>query len=288
MIQPPTVTRPYCKKKFYLFFTLVRTEDRKVYSYTALSCSADLKHWSPVKILTPREQSLDFCSPGNVIRYKGEWIVCLQTYPRPGYTYDQMPRFGTGDARIFTMRSKNLENWTAPEIVKVKGKEVAVADMGRMIDPYLLEDKNEKERCWCFYKQNGVSMSYSYDLSNWTFCGTTEAGENACVLQEGNEYILIHSPKNGMAIKRSADLKDWENFGNLITLGQKEWDWAKGRITAGFVLHVRKNKKFGKYIMFFHGSGPKTEEEADFDKNASIAIAWSDDLLQWDWPGKIK
>jgi len=34
------------------------------------------------------------------------------------------------------------------------------------------------------------------------------------------------------------------------------------------------------------GSGPKTEEEGDFDKNASLGIAWRNDLLKWEWPGK--
>lgn len=277
----------YHDNKLYLFFTLIRTEAGKVYSYTAMSHSSDLKNWSPVKIITPRDQSLDFCSPGNVVRYHNEWMICLQTYPRPDYTVAQMPRFGTGDARLYLMRSKDLENWSTPEMMKVKGSEVSFAKMGRMIDPYLLEDKNEKGKWWCFYKQNGVSMSYSYDLKKWTFFGYTESGENTCVLYENKEYILFHSPKNGIAIKRSSDLKNWKDWGKLITLGQDHWDWAKGRITAGAVLDLRGNKKFGKYIMFFHGSGPLTEEKGDFDKNASLGIAWSDNLLTWDWPGKV-
>ncbi|WP_158552681.1 hypothetical protein [Spirosoma telluris] len=72
----------------------------------------------------------------------------------------------------------------------------------------------------------------------------------------------------------------------MITLGQAEWPWAKGRITAGTVLNLKSNPAFGKYVMLFHGSGPLTEEAGDFDKNASIGIAWSDDLLHWQWPGQ--
>ncbi len=278
----------YYNNVFYLFFTLVKTEEGKIYSYTAESHSVDLKHWSPEKIITPKDQSLDFSSPGNIIHYKGEWILCLQTYPRPNYTSDQKPRYGTTDARLYIMRSKDLENWSKPEIIKVKGPEVEIADMGRMIDPYLLEDKNEKGKWWCFYKQNGVSMSYSYDLINWTFYGNVESGENVCVLNENDEYILFHSPHNGIAIKRSSNIKSWNDWGNLITLGQNEWDWAKGRITAGTVSNLKEKKELGKYLMFFHGSGPKSESEGDFDKNASIGIAWSDDLLIWDWPEKNK
>ncbi|AWV97242.1 hypothetical protein [Arcticibacterium luteifluviistationis] len=272
----------YHNNVFYLFFTLVKSEDGKIYSYTAESHSSDLKNWSPKKILTPKDQTLDFSSPGNIIKYKDEWILCLQTYPRPDHTTEQGVRYGSRDARLFTMRSKDLINWGEPEIIKVKGPDVKVTDMGRMIDPYLLEDKDEKGKYWCFYKQNGVSMSYSYDLKNWKFHGNTASGENVCVLNENDAYILFHSPKNGIAIKRSSDLYNWNNWGNIITLGQNEWDWAKGRITAGTVL------KLNKYIMFFHGSGPKKETEGDFDKNASIGIAWSSDLLNWDWPTKRK
>ena len=95
---------------------------------------------------------------------------------------------------------------------------------------------------------------------------------------------MFHSAPNGISIKRSSDLNSWKDQGNLITLGQDEWDWAAGRITAGTVVNLKK--KLGKYIIFFHGSGPMSEREGDFDKNASIGIAWSDDLVVWDWPGK--
>lgn len=277
----------YYHDSLFVFFTLVRTEaGHKVYSYTAMSQTQDLRHWSPVRLLTPRDQRLDYSSPGNVVRFGNEWVLCLQTYPRPDYTADQMPRFGTGDARLFTLRSRDLRHWSQPELLRVKGPDVDEKGLGRMIDPYLLEDKDEPGKWWCFYKQNGVSMSSSRDLRTWTYAGHTESGENACVLVENNEYVLLHSPKNGVALKRSADLKTWRDWGGLLTLGQAGWPWAQGRLTAGTVLNLKQNSRFGKYVMLFHGSGPKTEEAGDFDKNASIGIAWSDDLRQWSWPGK--
>ena len=277
----------YHKKLFYLFFTMVKSEaDGKVYSYTAMSTSKDLRKWSDKKLLTPRDQNLDYSSPGNVIRYKNEWLLCLQTYPRPNYYVKDMPKFGTGDARIYIMRSKNLKRWSLPELLRVKGNEVSQTDMGRMIDPYLIEDKEEKGKWWCFYKQNGVSMSYTYDFKHWKYVGHTESGENVSVLNEDSTYILFHAPKNGIGIKKSTDLKHWEEFGNLITLGQKDWSWAKGRITAGTVMNLKNNANYGVYVMFFHGSGPLTEEAGDFDKNASIGIAWSKDLINWSWPNE--
>ena len=80
---------------FHLFFTLVRSEDGRIYSYTASSRSKDLIDWSPVRIITPKDQNLNFCSPGNVIRWGQEWILCLQTYPRPGLTDRDPTRYGS-------------------------------------------------------------------------------------------------------------------------------------------------------------------------------------------------
>ena len=257
----------YARDSLYLFFTLVRTEaDNRVYSYVAMRQTHDLRHWSPVRLLTPRDQALDYSSPGNVVRFGNEWVLCLQTYPRPDYTAAQMPRFGTGAARLFTMRSRDLRHWSPPALLRVKGLDVAEKDMGRMIDPYLLEDKDEPGKWWCFYKQNGVSLSSSRDLTHWTYFGRADAGENASVLVENNEYVLLHSPKNGLAFKRSADLRTWRDGGAPFTLGQAQWPWAKGRLTAGTVLDLRQHPRFGKYVLFFHGSGPLTEEAGDFDK----------------------
>lgn len=271
---------------FYLFFSLMEIEsDGRIYSYVASSKSTDLITWTAPRKLTVKDQNLDYSSPGNVIRFQDEWLLCLQTYPRPDYMVDQMPRYANSSARLFIMRSKDLENWSEPELLKVKGANIPESEMGRMIDPYLLQDKDEPGKYWCFYTQNGVSMSFTTDFENWTYFGHTESGENACVLVENNQYVLFHSPPNGIGIKKSDALKTWTDWGELITLGQADWNWAKGRITAGAVLELSGNNQ-AKYLMFFHGSGPLTETQGDFDKNASIGIAWSNDLKLWNWPGK--
>ena len=90
-----------------------------------------------------------------------------------------------------------------------------------------------------------------------------------------------------MGVKRSKDLKHWRDIGELITLGQKDWPWTQARLTAGFVLDLRHEPRVGKYIMFFHGSGPGEQKTQDnVDANCCIGIAWSDDLRTWEWPGK--
>jgi hypothetical protein len=285
---------------FYLYFTLVRTEvrtdvraeakteakteaNRIPYSYVAWSRSRDLQRWSAPILLTPRDKHLDYGSPGDVVqvgsRAKPAWLLCLQTYPRPNHE-----RYGNRDSRIWTIGSTDLEHWSAPELLRVKGPDVDITAMGRMIDPYLLHDKDDPARWWCFYKQNGMSMSWSTDLKTWTYAGHISAGENPCVIVERNEYLLFHSPRNGIGIKRSRDLKTWRDE-SVTTLNQKNWPWAKGRITAGFVLDLRSEPKVGKALMFFHGSRfPEGDPRGGFDNFASIGIAWSYDLKSWSWP----
>ncbi|MBK7608621.1 MAG: family 43 glycosylhydrolase [Saprospiraceae bacterium] len=275
----------YHHKLFYLYFTLIEIEpDGKIFSYTALSKSKDLIHWTAVQKLTPRDQTLNFSSPGNVIRYKNKWVMCLQTYPRPEYTRDQMPRYGTNSARLYTMTSKDLAHWTAPQLMKVKGDTVSMESMGRMIDPFLIKDQKDKNKWWVFYKQNGASRSYTNDLKQWHYEGHSPAGENTCIVEVEGQYLMFHSPENGIGIKNSTDLIHWNDWAPTQILGQKEWSWARGRITAGFVLDLSKKNNIHRYLMFFHGSGPKTEQAGDFDKNASIGLAWSTDLKHWDWP----
>jgi hypothetical protein len=182
------------------------------------------------------------------------------------------------------MRSHDLENWGPAELLRVKGPNVPREKMGRMIDPFLIQDKDDPAKWWCLFKQNGISCAWSNDLKTWTFSGSIRAGENPCVIVVDKEYVLFHSPANGIGVKRSSDMKNWRDVG-LLTLGQKQWPWAAGRITAGFVLDGRKIPGVGKYVMFFHGSDyPETDPRGGFDNFASIGVAWSDDLQKWDWP----
>jgi hypothetical protein len=269
---------------FYLYFTVMKIEGSgQKYGYTAWSKSQDLMHWTEPKIFTPRDQNLNYESPGDVVRYGDDWVLCLQTYPRP-----HGAKFGNADSRIWTMRSKDLENWGPPELLQVKGPNVPQEQMGRMIDPFLIQDKDDPGKWWCFYKQKGISLSWSRDLKTWTFDSNISAGENPCVIVDGNDYVLFHSPGTGIGVKRSSDLKTWKNEG-ILMLGAKDWPWAQGRLTAGFVLDLRKDPRVGKALMFFHGSTYKeSDPRGGFDNFASLGLAWSTDLKTWDWAGKTQ
>jgi hypothetical protein len=204
--------------------------------------------------------------------------MCLQTYPRP-----KGEKYGNGDCRLWMMESEDLRHWSDPELLMVKGRDTAVREMGRMIDPYWVENADDPGEWYCFYKQNGVSFSRSRDLRNWTYGGSREAGENVCIIRDDGEYVMFHSPENGIGVMRSSNLTDWREDERLITLGQEGWEWAKGRITAGFVVDLRHVEGIRAFVMFYHGSGPE-DESVLFDTHASIGIAWSKDLAVWEWP----
>jgi len=267
---------------FRMFFTLnTHGADGRPFWQTAFSKSTDLVHWTEPVPITPRDRRLNYSSPGNVIRHGGQWVLCLQTYPTPN---DE--KYGDDTSRLWLMRSGDLEHWGEPELIQFLGPAVPREKMPRMIDPYLLEDKDEPGKWWCFckVKQTGVSLAWSRDLQTWNYAGRVDGGENSCVVVQDGEYVLFHSPKNGIGVKRSRDLRAWRDEGTL-TLGQAGWPWARGRLTAGYVLDARAVPGVGRYLMFFHGSGPEGESTM-FHTFASIGLAWSDDLRTWHWPGR--
>jgi len=56
-------------------------------------------------------------------------------------------------------KREDLYHRSEPKIMMVTGPEVPVERNGRMNDPYLVEDRDEPGKLWCFYKQNGASIS---------------------------------------------------------------------------------------------------------------------------------
>ncbi len=264
----------YHDDKFYVYFTLCEAAaDDGWYSRTAYSVSSDLVHWSFPTPITPKDRRLNFSSPGNVVCFQDQWILCLQSYPTPNGEV-----LGNETSRIWIMRSPDLVTWSEPELLKVKGDDVPVGDMGRMIDPYLIRKDG---LWWCFYKQHGVSISTSPDLKHWTYIGRRDAGENVTVIQDGDEYVMFHAPSNGIGIKRSKDLLEWTDDG-VITLDQENWPWANRRLTAATVIDLHNEPRVGKYVMFFHGEPQGHRHPAHYA--ASLALAWSDDLKHWSWP----
>jgi len=142
----------YDGQTFYLFCTYVETAEGGPWMTTVECTSTDLLHWSAPVELTRRDRRFNFSSPGNVIRYGDEYVLCLQTYCR-----ENGEKYGNERSRLWTMRSRDLVHWDEPTLLRVKG-DVPDEAMGRMIDPYLVQDIDEPGKWWCLYKQFGVFM----------------------------------------------------------------------------------------------------------------------------------
>ena len=97
---------------------------------------------------------------------------------------------------------------------------------------------------------------------------------------------MFHAPRNGIGVKRSRDPAAWGEDLRLLTLGQADWPWAAARLTAATVIDLRDTPAVGKYVMFFHGSSEAGKAIHRAHGSASLALAWSDDLVDWVWPGK--
>lgn len=262
---------------YYLFFTVSEKDGGYMYNRIGMSRSTDLKRWSEPVLLTEKDVRLNYCSPGNVIERGGEYILCFNSYPMPFPFAERSAADET--ARLFTMRTKDFVSFTPPELLNPKTG-MPEAEIGRMIDPYILECEDGYR---VFFKQNGVSFSRSDDLKTWQFLGHADGGENACVLKMKKDYLLIHSPQNGIAFSRSKDLEKWQES-HWITLGQDRWPWAEGRITAGFAMNAPEGSGY-KYVMFFHGSRNVYPETHG---NASLAMVFTDDFqVFYDEDGRI-
>lgn len=252
---------------YYLFFTISEKDDGYMYNYVAMSQSGDLREWSQPRILTPKNRELNYCSPGNVIKHGEEYVLCFCSYP---LIVPFSERSSADDnARLFIMKTKDFQQFSDPELLNPKG-DVSKKELGRMIDPFIIK---KDDIYHLFFKQNGISYAQSPDLVNWEYCGKRDGGENACVIEYDNEFLLVHSPKNGICFAKSNDLINWEEY-HFTTLEQEQWDWAQGRVTAGFAMQPQPEFPY-RYALFFHGSENVYPETHG---NATLAVAFTNDF----------
>ncbi len=262
----------------HCFHTAVEGEVGAYRLFVDVTESPDLVRWSAPRRLTAAGPN--FSSPGNVLRMKDQWVLCVQSYPtRPGESY------GSDESRLWTMRSADLAHWEEPRLLQPLGCQAAWANSRRQIDPYLLEHDGQ---FWCFYKSEGkLGLLVSPDGQEWQEASPqrpilsdaqTPDGasvENPCVVRFGDEFVLFFAPcrpGRGIGTARSSDLFHWRD---VRYLDFPALPWASGGPTAAMVLETRDER--GRWTMFFHGDrqGPH---------GAALGLAWSDDLVHWQCP----
>ena len=256
---------------YHLFFTVSKKENGYMYNFVGHSASKDLKTFSEVTILTEKDPRKNFCSPGNVLRVGEYYRIFICSYPMPK-PWTEMS-YADESARLFFIETTDFVTFSSPKKIYAKGLDCA--DEGRMIDPFVLEDQNQKGRYLLFFKQNGVSVSESYDLHNWRYLGSADGGENACVLVEDGTYLLLHSPHNGIGLKKSDDLSVWQDCGTVLPKESNE-EWANGRLTAAFAMKNEDPTIPYRYIVFFHGS--KKDAHPETHGAASLAMYYTNDF----------
>lgn len=183
-----------------------------------------------------------FASPGDVIRWKGKYILPYQSYPE----VPTMLCYSTSD---------DLENWSKPVFFLEEAVHLPWNQANRVIDPTFV---TEGERLHCFFvgtdrvhyasATNLVGHAYTDDpeLKEWTITtvdspliGTCEDGpdgaENVTVFRNNNEWVMIYSEglkSQHLAYITSKDLIHWGNKGKIII---PEQSWMSTRYGAPYV-----------------------------------------------------
>ncbi len=259
---------------YHLFFTVSEKCDGYMYNFLAHSESSDLVSFSDPKIITKKDKNLNFCSPGSILKVGDRYIISVTSYPMPEpYSVKWI---ANDEARLYFIETKDFLEFSEPKRIYPKGDDCE--DEGRMIDPFLLKDKDDSERYILLFKQNGVSMSDSRDLKSWNYLGRVDGGENACIVVEDGRYILIHSPENGIGVKISENLTDWQDIG-LFMPKESHSDWASGRLTAAFAMRCPDADAPYKYIVFFHGS--RADSYPETHGAASLAMYYTNDFKEY-------
>lgn len=241
--------------------------------------STDLVDWTNPRRLTTSE--LGFSSPGSITRIGGEeWVMSVQSYPIP-----PGQRHADESARLWLMRSSDLDRWTDPQPICPEGAQVDWTDSHRQIDPCLVEHDGH---FWCFYKTGGqLGLLVSEDLVDWTEASPdrpvlssddTPDGatvENPCIVRNGGEFVMFFAPcrrGRGIGVARSDDLLHWRD---VRCLEFPDLPWAEGGPTAAMVLDLQDI--CGEWVMVFHGERPGPHA-------AALGIAHSPDLEHWNVP----
>ena len=98
---------------YHLFFTISEKDSGYMYNMVAHSTSMDLKSFTAPEVITERDNIKNFCSPGNVIPFDGEFLICVTSYPMPRPFAECCCADET--ARLFFIKTKDFVNFSEPD-----------------------------------------------------------------------------------------------------------------------------------------------------------------------------
>jgi len=173
-----------------------------------------------------------YASPGDVIRWKGKYLLPFQSYPLQ-------------PTRLCYSLSEDLYHWSDPVFFLEEAAHLPWNSGVRVIDPTLVVDG---DRLHCFFVGSdhhsakwGINLvGHAYtddpDLKEWTITtvdkaliGTGErnvdGAENVAVFRTGEDWTMIFSEglrNQHLAYAKSDDLIHWEIKG-VIEIEHQEW-----------------------------------------------------------------
>lgn len=268
-------------EQLWCYYTVAYPSENRYQLTIDGSRSANLQTWTSNPVTPTTEHN--YSSPGNLIHINDEWLMCIQSYP-----VDPGGQYGNEDSRLWLIRSRNLLNWSAPELINPAGCQGTWTSSTRQIDPYLVQ---HDDAFWCFYKTSGqLGLIVSEDLQTWreadpsrpvlaaqdTPDGVTV--ENPCIIPLDGGFAMFFAPcrpGRGVGLAYSTDLLHWQDI-HYLTL--PTLPWANNGPTAAMVLDLRET--LGVWLMAFHG---EQAGEAN-THSAAIAFAWSENLEDWHLP----
>lgn len=238
--------------------------------YVDLTESVDLHHWTrPWRVLASEQ---NFCSPGNIIRVGGRWLMCFNSYP-----LEAGGMRGTDAACLWLAESDDLLTWKYP-------RPMCAERAPRRLDPFLIPYEG---RFWCLYNAGkGLGLMVSDDLYTWQQVNRDQpvygpadtpdfAGvEKPWVVFDGQEFVLFYSAgrsQRGIGTARSRSLVRWRHTGYLDV---PPLAWAPGGVSGPSVADCRATH--GRWVMACHGEQPENAATV-------LGLAWSEDLIHWTW-----
>jgi predicted GH43/DUF377 family glycosyl hydrolase len=239
----------------YLYFT--HYDFRQKRWHVGLSETQDFREFSPIRLVTPE----GYASPGNVLRVGDEFVLCYQQYREFPHT-------------LCIARSRDLREWSSPEVIFNTGTENRWNADGRVIDPFLVES----DGCYyCYYvgsdrwgKSSGhnyLGVAVSADLVTWTDLSPDEpvigvdypweepdGNENNCVLWHDGRWVMLYSASlrnQKIAWATSDDLLHWEKQGlcDVPVLPGTE-------VKAGAPFVIEGLGEPGTFHMIYQGENP--------------------------------
>ena len=248
----------------------------------------DPNHWTIAAMFTRDFQTYEndhdvspkgFASPGDVIFWRGRWLLPYQSYP-------------VHPSRLCFSESSDLKEWSPPRFFLDAARHLPWNGQGRLIDPSFVVIGDTLH---CFFVGSafrtnaggqtirgnliGHAITRDANLREWQILSTNapligfserapDGVENTMIFKTGDRWTMIFSEglaNQHLALATSSDLMDWKIVGPLELPRQR---WNARKYGAPFVW-----REPGEWRMILMGT--------DKDERTTFGLLTSPDGVKW-------